>query len=224
MKDICIIPARLGSKRIKEKNIKKFLGRPIISRVIEMALKSKCFKEVFVSTESKKIKIISEKAGANVPFLRDKFLSKDNIGTGEVAKHFILKLIKYDFKFKNVCVIYPTAVCTKINHIRKAKKYINNQRIDYVFFAKEFDHPIERAFIINNGFTKAINKKKLFEQTQNFKKKYFDAGQFYYARKEVFFSNKIPMNSNSKVIIDKENYISDIDNLYQWKLLEKIFK
>ena len=189
-----------------------------------MALKSKCFKEVFVSTESKKIKIISEKAGANVPFLRDKLLSKDNIGTGKVTKDFILKLIKSGYTFKNVCVIYPTAVCSKTNHLRKAKKYVNNKKIDYVFFAKEFEHPIERAFLINNDFTKAVNKKKLLKQTQKLKIKYYDAGQFYYARKEVFFSNKIPMNSNSKAIIDKKNYVSDIDYLYQWNLLEKILK
>ena len=116
MRDICIIPARIGSKRIKHKNIKNFLGKPIISWVISSAKKSKCFSEVFVSTDSTKIKKISEKFGAEVPFLRSKKLSDDKTGTGEVAKDFILKIIQMGYKFKNVCLIYPTAICTDIWH------------------------------------------------------------------------------------------------------------
>ena len=73
-KCICIIPARSGSKRIKNKNIKLFFGKPIIYYSIKAAIKSKCFSDVFVSTDSIKIKKISEKYGAKVKFLRPKNL------------------------------------------------------------------------------------------------------------------------------------------------------
>mgnify|MGYP001997361184 CR=1 FL=1 len=69
---ICVIPARGGSKRIKNKNIKKFINKPIIGQVINNIKTSKCFKDIFVSTDSIKIKKISEKYGAKVPFLRSK--------------------------------------------------------------------------------------------------------------------------------------------------------
>ena len=70
MKPICIIPARSGSKRIKNKNIKLFFGKPIIYYSIKAAIKSKCFSNVFVSTDSIKIKKISESAGAQVLYPR----------------------------------------------------------------------------------------------------------------------------------------------------------
>ena len=83
IKNICVIPARGGSKRIPNKNIKKFLGIPLISYSIKIAKKSKLFDEIFVSTDSKKIKKISEQYGAKVPFLREKnyqmMLSKRNL-------------------------------------------------------------------------------------------------------------------------------------------------
>ena len=66
MKRLLIIPARLGSKRIKEKNIKKFFGKPIIYYSIELALKSGLFSKIHVSTESKKIKNIVEKFGLKI--------------------------------------------------------------------------------------------------------------------------------------------------------------
>ena len=69
-KNLAIIPARGGSKRIPKKNIKKFFGKPIIEYSIEAALKSGKFSEVMVSTDDPKIARIAKKAGASVPFLR----------------------------------------------------------------------------------------------------------------------------------------------------------
>ena len=69
---ICVIPARSGSKRLKNKNIKSFNGKPIISYAIKIAKSSKLFSRIIVSTDCKKIKSIAEKYGAEVPFLRSK--------------------------------------------------------------------------------------------------------------------------------------------------------
>ena len=77
MKPICIIPARQGSKRIKNKNIKLFAGKPLISYVIGIAKKSKLFSKIIVSTDSEKIANIAKNNGAEVPFLRNKKLSDD---------------------------------------------------------------------------------------------------------------------------------------------------
>ena len=80
MKNICIIPARKNSKRIKNKNIKNFCGKPLIYHSINLA-KSKLFDKIIVSTDSIKIKKIATKYGADVPFLRSKSLSNDFVGT-----------------------------------------------------------------------------------------------------------------------------------------------
>ena len=70
MNNLCIIPARGGSKRIPRKNIKDFLGKPIIAYSIEAALSSGLFSEVMVSTDDNEIADIALKFGAVVPFLR----------------------------------------------------------------------------------------------------------------------------------------------------------
>ena len=79
MIDICVICARKNSNEIKNKNLKKINGLPLISWSIKQALNSKIFYKVYVSTDSKKIAYISKKYGAEVPFLRSKKLSNDKI-------------------------------------------------------------------------------------------------------------------------------------------------
>lgn len=225
MNRICIIPARFNSKRIKRKNIKRFNGEPIISLTINKVIESKCFDKVFVSTDSEVIKKIAEKNGAIVPFLRSLKLSKDTITTYEVVRDFVQKLLKLDFKFENIFIIYPTSICTKISHIKKAIKIFKVKRnINYVFLAKQYEHPIERSFEIKKREIKFINPKKLKMQTQLFKKKYYDAGQFYYTNTKTILEGFQPLNSKSFPLIDNNSIIHDIDYEYQWKILEKLFK
>ena len=90
---ICIIPARSGSKRLKNKNIKKFDGKPIISYAIKIAQSSGLFSKIIVSTDSKKISNIAKRYGAEVPFLRSKKLSDDFATTSEVIIDCIKKNI-----------------------------------------------------------------------------------------------------------------------------------
>ena len=78
MKKLAVIPARGGSKRIRGKNIKDFLGRPIIQYSIEAAVKSNLFEEIMVSTDDKKIAEVALDCGAKVPFLRSQKTSDDH--------------------------------------------------------------------------------------------------------------------------------------------------
>ena len=84
MKNLCIIPARGGSKRIPRKNIKVFLGKPIMAYSIEAALKSDLFDEVMVSTDDEEFAEVAKKFGANVPFLRSEATANDYAGTEDV--------------------------------------------------------------------------------------------------------------------------------------------
>ena len=95
MKDtIAIIPARKNSKRLKFKNIKDFMGKPLIYYTIKSALKSNFISEVIVSTDCKKTKKISEKFGAKVPYLRDRKLSSDNATTIQLIQDLFFYLSK----------------------------------------------------------------------------------------------------------------------------------
>ena len=123
---LAIIPARGGSKRIKNKNIKNFFKKPIISYPINEAIKSKIFDKIIVSTDSDKIRKISQKFGANVFFKRPKKLSGDKVSDKLVIKHAIEWVTKHIGKVRYVCVIYPTAALIKKkilkNHLIPLKK------------------------------------------------------------------------------------------------------
>ena len=84
MKNLCIIPARGGSKRIPRKNVKPFMGKPIIAYSIEAALQSGLFEEVMVSTDDEEIAETARKYGAKVPFMRSEETSNDFAGTDDV--------------------------------------------------------------------------------------------------------------------------------------------
>ena len=112
--NICLIPARKGSKRIKNKNIKIFNGKPIIYYSIKAALNSRLFDKIIVSTDCNKIKKIAIKAGAEVPFLRPKILSGDKVIDREVIKHFLNFSKINKWKISLLCYLYPVNPLIKI--------------------------------------------------------------------------------------------------------------
>ena len=125
-KNICIIPARSGSKRIKNKNILNFFGKPVIYYPIKEAIKSKLFDKIIVSTDSKKISKLSQKYGAQVPSLRPKSLSSSTSTINEVMK-FCVK--KYELKNMNFffCIFPFSPLLTSLDLIN-AKKMIKKNK------------------------------------------------------------------------------------------------
>ena len=109
MKNIAIIPARGGSKRIPRKNIKPFMGKPIIAYSIEAALQSGLFEEVMVSTDDEEIAGIACKYGAKVPFMRSAEMSNEYAGTDDVILEVLRKYKEQGREFETVCCIYSTA-------------------------------------------------------------------------------------------------------------------
>ena len=103
---ICVIPARGGSKRIPGKNIKDFLGKPLIAYSIEAALNSKVFSEVIVSTDDEMIANVAREFGASVPFFREASLSDDYATSTDVIKDAIRRV---NSNFSDVCCLYATA-------------------------------------------------------------------------------------------------------------------
>ena len=219
---ICIIPARQGSKRIPKKNIIKFFNKPLIAHVIENARKSNCFQKIYVSTDSHKIRKISEKYGAIVPFLRSKKLSDDKTVVSEVIKDF-LKKIKIKKKLTLVTVIYPTSVFVDKKLIKKAISKIS-KNINFVSTIKKFPHPIQRAFILKDKKIKPINKSTFMMRTQDLKTTFYDAGQIYVFKAKNFLNNENSFNSNTSFIELDEFKSVDIDNIEDLKKAKKIFK
>ena len=221
--NIAIIPARQGSKRIKEKNIKKFLGKPIISYAIKKALKTKLFDYVVVSTDSLKIKKISEKFGAKVFFLRPKKISDDKATTQEVIKHALKWFKNNNMQFNYVCCIYPTSILTKPNDLIKSYRLIKNSKWSFVMSAQKYSTQIERSINLKDNKIILYNKKKFYKNSQDFKDFYHDAGQFYWGSSKIWYS-KNSLNNKSTIYQLKKHQAVDINTLEDWKFAEKLYK
>ena len=104
---LCVIPARGGSKRIKNKNIKNFLGKPVISYPIKQIIKSNIFDKIIVSTDSQKIAEIAKKYGAEILFNRPKKLSNDYVDVQSVISHAVNWIKNNISQIKDVCCVYP---------------------------------------------------------------------------------------------------------------------
>jgi len=147
LKNIAIIPARGGSKRIPRKNIKNFLGKPIIAYSIEAALESKLFDEVMVSTDDKEIAETAIKYGAQVPFLRSDNNADDYATLADVLIEVINEYKSKDTSIDNICCILPTAPFVTSNRLIEAFNLFTKNKFDSLFPVLEFSYPIKRSLI-----------------------------------------------------------------------------
>ena len=188
--NVAVIPARSGSKRLKNKNILNFNGHPMISWSIKLALKTKLFDYVVVSTNSKKIAHISKKNGVIVPFIRCKKLSNDFTPIKDVISDAITQLEIINIVADNICCIYPCSPLIEVADIKNSyKKFIKN-KMNYLMAVSKYSHPIERALIIDKKKLKPISKKNMNIRTQDLKDSYFDAGNFYWGKKSSWKNKK----------------------------------
>ncbi len=221
---IAILPARSGSKRIKNKNIKNFLGKPIISYTINKLKKSKLFDEIYVSTDDKKIQKIAENYGAKVPFLRNKLLAGDKINTISVIRDFLNNNYFLDKKINIVCCVYPCTPLFKISDLRKGIKLFIKQNKSFVYPCLKYKHPIQRSFQLTaKNSIKYLFPKFEKIRTQDLKDFYHDAGQFYISNK-FNWKNKNNIHTNATSFVISNFNAIDIDDLDDWKLAELIFK
>ena len=219
---ICLIPARGGSKRIKNKNIKKFFGKPLLERVIKNAKKSKLFDDIYVSTDSSLIKGLAIRCGAIVPYIRSKKLSNDHAIIKSVIDDFISKVILNKNKKINIFVLYPTSVFVEKKLITKCSQMLKTT--EYVTTIKKFPHPIQRALKFNKGKLEPLNLKKKLMRTQDLEDYYYNSGQIDCFKLDAWLKNKIFHKMKAKFIILKDFDSVDIDTPEDLKLAHKIFK
>ena len=220
MSNLCIIPARGGSKRIPKKNIKKFLGKPIIAYSIEVAISSQLFDEVMVSTDNAEIVEISKQYGASVPFLRTNENANDHAVLSDVVDEVLNKYKSLGQNFDNICCILPTAPFISVEKLKQAYKKLNEKKLDAVFPVLEFSFPIQRSLQIENEKVSMVWKQYLNTRSQDLPARYHDAGQFYWFKQDTFLKKKRIYTDNSGAIIISQLEAQDIDNDIDWKIAE----
>ena len=217
---IAIIPARKNSKRLKNKNILNFLGKPLFYYSIINALKSKYISEVIVSTDSKKIKKISESFGARVPYLRDEKLSSDNSKTIDVVHDLYKNFISKKKNIKKIIILQPTSPLRDFRDINKSLEFFDKKKADYVtslcsakpkewFFEIDAKNKIELKF---------FNEKK-----KNAKNNYLLNGAIYIYKLNLFKKKIFSINKSFGFVMDYKKFI-DIDTYFDFKLAKFIMK
>ena len=231
LKFICIIPARSKSKGIKNKNIKNLGGKPLIYWTIKEALKCNYFSRIIVSTDSPKIKRISEKFGAECPFLRPKKLSGDKTPTIKVIQHVIKYLIDNNKKndFEYIVLLQPTSPLRKSHDINKSIKIFlskKNKTTSLVSVTEvEDNHPARMYYMKNKYLVKnKLSEKKSGTPRQSLKKMFLRNGAIYILKKNNLnkdFIGKKPigfvMPKNRSINIDDEFDLKVADNILKKK-------
>jgi len=219
MKNLCIIPARGGSKRIPRKNIRDFLGKPIIAYSIEVALKSGLFEEVMVSTDDKEIAEVARKHGAKVPFMRSKKAADDFATLADVVDEVLAGYKKEAVMFDYICCILPTAPLITLENLKKGLNLLAQSTADSSKPLVRFSYPIQRAVRLLNGKTEMFYPEHKTTRSQDLEPAFHDAGQFYWMR----FENGL--RGEKKLGFEvSETEAQDIDTIDDWKLAEMKFK
>tara|TARA_A100001015_G_scaffold43730_1_gene48067 strand:+ start:339 stop:1028 length:690 start_codon:yes stop_codon:yes gene_type:complete len=216
MNRLLIIPARGGSKRIKNKNIKKFHNKPIIQYPLTSAKKSKLFNIIHVSTEDKSIFKLAKKIGFNPEFFRDKKLGNNSVGISEVIKFVINKFIKMNKNFDEVWCIYPCSPLINEHDLKKISIYFKKQE-NSLMTINEFPAPVFWALKKKKDNTlEHIFKAKSKIPSNKIKPFFYDNGCIIILKKKDFLKNfnKIKFTGYEMPIYKSV----DIDNMKDWKL------
>ena len=223
MKNLCVIPARGGSKRIPKKNIKLFCGKPLIAYSIEVALESKLFEKVVVSTDDEEIAKVSKKYGAEV-LKRPKELADDMTHVGAVVEHTIDKLQEGGEYYDYLCMIYATAPFLQKEYIIKGYEALKDSDACGSFSVTNFEYPIWRSFrITKDNRCEMFWRENFPKRSQDLEEAYHDAGQFSW-KKLGCKSSDIPFGKDSIPIILPRYLVQDIDTLEDFKRAELMYK
>ena len=225
-KILVIIPARGGSKRIPNKNIKNICGQPMIYWPMMELSKKFSSDQVLVSTDSESVISVIEKKGLKVPFIRPAELSGDYTGTMAVATHALKWFEDNHHSIDYVLVVYPTAVLLDIEDIIAAFHILNHDNsCDFVMSATKFAFPIQRAVFENSkGYAEMFEPKNYTTRSQDLVEALHDAGQFYLYRPDVVRQGKNITNATVKLQLLHRNKVIDIDTPEDFDVAEMKMK
>ena len=220
MKNLAIIPARGGSKRIPRKNIKLFMGKPIIAYSIEAAMDSGIFDKIMVSTDDIEIAEVAKFYGAEVPFLRSQLTSDDYSTTVDVLLEVIYQYETLNMFFDNACCIYSTAPFVTCDNLRAALNLQTEKDYDSVFSTVQYSYPIQRALKKEGEKIAMLWPEYLNSRSQDLEPTFHDAGQFYSFNVVKFKKSKRLLTDNSGTILLSELQVQDLDTLTDWEIAE----
>lgn len=225
MSNIAIIPARSGSKGLKDKNIKELNGKPLLAYSIEAAKESKLFDEIMVSTDSSKYSEIARSFGANVPFLRSEGNSSDKASSWDVVLEVLSRYFETGKKFDSVCLLQPTSPLRTANDIADAYKLLEAKQANAVTSVCEVGHSPLWTMTLPPNLSLEEFKKRDSDTPRQLLEKYYRLNGAIYIRK-INYSNKgIQLtDTNEFAFIMPRKHSIDIDTELDFVIAEAIMK
>lgn len=224
MKSLAIITARGGSKRIPRKNVKPFLGRPILAYSVEAAMGSGMFEEVMVSTDDPEIAVLSRQLGATVPFYRSDTTAGDYATTAEVLLEVLQAYEAAGKTYDYVCCIYPTAPFVTAAMLQDAMRLLQEKGADSVIPVTKFSYPPMRGLVMRQEEIAYKWPENRSVRSQDLEEMYHDCGQFYCLSVEQFLAQKQIFMEHSYPYVLPSKIVQDIDTLEDWELAEMKYR
>jgi pseudaminic acid cytidylyltransferase len=221
--NLCVIPARGGSKRIPRKNIKPFAGKPMIAYAISAAKTSGLFEHVIVTTDDQEIAEIAHDWGAEAPFLRPPELSDDHTPTVPVVAHAITVCKSLGWQIDFVCCIYPCVPFIHNADLKASLELLKTSGANYSFPVTEFPSAIQRGLKRGSkGQIVPFYPEYETTRTQDLEVAYYDAGQFYWGAANAWLDRNTRLHTDSVALVIPQWRVVDIDTNDDWLRAELI--
>lgn len=218
MPSVAIITARGGSKRIPRKNIRAFMGRPMVAYAIAAALESGVFDEVMVSTDDDEIAAVARAHGAAVPFMRSARASDDLSTTRDVVTEVIGEYRRCGRDFERLACIYPCVPFLTGEILRAAWRRFEESGVEFLMPVVRYSFPVQRALRVNAaGFLEYREPKEAQKRSQDLEPTYHDVGMFYLTKTEAYLVGESFRRSFYEVPSECEQ---DIDTPSDWAMAE----
>lgn len=221
MKHIAVIPARSGSKGLKNKNIMELNGKPLMAYTIEAALSSGIFDCVHVSTDSEMYAEIAREYGADVPFLRLKELSGDTISSWDALRYVMERYQELGREFEYVTLLQPTSPLRNAKDIENAYKIFEEKNADAVISVCELEHSIQICNTLgdNQSMYRFIDSNKVGAR-QRGETFYRLNGAIYMQKSEMLMNHQNLYNENSYAYVMDKIHSIDIDDAFDFRMAQ----
>lgn len=224
--NLAIIPARSGTKGVADKNIRELCGKPLMSYSIEAAIKSECFDEVMVSTDSQKYADIAASCGAKVPFLRSMENSSDHATSWDVVREVLNRYREQGMEFETVALLQPTSPLRTADDIISAYELYKEKNADFVASVCEAETSPLLCNILqsDNSLEGFISPKILTKRRQDLPRYYRLNGAIFMCRiKDSEMQFELYGKSSYAYIMSQERSV-DIDVEYDFFLAEQMIE
>lgn len=226
MKILAIIPARSGSKGIKDKNIKEICGKPLMAYTIEAAIASKQFEEIMVSTDSEEYASIAKKYGAKVPFLRNEATSSDTASSWDMVKEVLDGYKKQGFTFDSFMLLQPTSpLRTSEDIIGAIKEYHSRDALAVVSVCEMEHSPVFSNTLPSDCSMAAFFREEYINKRRQDLELYFRLnGAIYLADINTFFQMGSIYKKKCYAFVMKQMHSIDIDTELDFLIAEAIIR